>query len=247
MTTFFNPNRDKISIKPVRQNATFFGRFLLPKDGGTLVDFATTTEGGASFFLGGAKKVTIGYHVTTGISVGTSRISVVNVPDANFPITIGTTQIAAVSPGSDINSTAGNLANAINASAAGVSAVARGEFVHLKTAEMGIQVNNTLVRIFENSNTDGAQRFSYFPFFVDGESGESSNITTFNLYGKHTRNELVGKGVSLFDTASSTGRTGTNVLYTLDESIISPFEILTATWAGLTAGDQISIFVTREF
>ena len=237
---------DRFTQLNEKRSLQFEGRYRVPKNGGTLVSFSTETSGGADFFVAGAKLITVRYHVTTGSAQAKSLVEVLNNPDSDFSVIVAGTSHS-VTAGADANTTAGNIATAVGGGASRTSASASGELVTLTRSDSGIEQNRQMVLIPNNLNSDGTQRFAYTGFFFDGASVDSTNDTTFNLYGRTSSAESVGSGTSVFDTATSTGRTGSNVLYTFDESIVGSFDSMRATWSGLTAGDAISIYIKREF
>lgn len=227
----------------------FRGNFRTPRKGGPLVSFSTQSTGVVRFFTGGAKAVSLRFHVTTGAVAAEAKMTVLNLPDAPFNFFCGGVKHGLISPGANVNATAANIASALVAArgTSGVTATVSNEEVTLTTTAIGIETNRSQLIVPKNKNADGTRRFSYSGFFFGGASTESSNSTTFNVYGKTGAQEVLGYGTSLFDTSSSSGRTGKNVVYTFDSSIISPFDSMTATWAGLTSGDAISVYLTREF
>lgn len=227
----------------------FRDTFRVPRMGGALASFSTQSTGVSSFFVGGAKSISLRFHVTTGAVASQANITVLAVPDAPFNLFSGGVKHSLISPGGTVNETAANIATALAASQAtsGVTGVALNEEVTLTTTALGSETTRNQITIPKNKNADGTRRFAYTNFFFDGASIESSNSTTFNVYGKSSSREVIGNGTSLFDTSSSSGRTGKNVIYAFDSSIISPFESMSASWSGLAAGDAISIYLKREF
>lgn len=229
-----------------KRSRSFEGIYQVPPGGGPLVEFNNATSGSASFFVLDAKSISIRYHVTTGNAQAQSILEVEKNPDADFTIIVANVKHT-ISPGADANATASNIASAITSGASRTSAVAAGERVTMTRTDQGVEQNRRTVIVVNNVNSNGEKRFGYVGFFFDGDSTDSTNDATFNLHGTLTSGEGIGDGTSLFDTATTTGRTGSNVTYTFDESVIKPFNQLTASWSGLTAGDAISIYVKREF
>ena len=227
------------------KNLQFTGEYRVPKDGGILCKLDTSASGRKSFFVGDAKRITIRYQVLTGVLPATAVLEFLQNPDASFRVIVGNKSLA-IQPGRRVTDTALNVASAINSSPLRVNATVRGETVTLTTQDLGEQMNeeNSVVMVHPNVNSDGTLRVTGQLLFSEGRS---KNTVNFNVFGRATDEETVGSGISLFDTDSSTGRTGTNVLYSFDESIVKNFSVLTASWSGLTRGDAVTIYIKREF
>ena len=235
---------ESFSTRQENRLIKFQGNYIWPKRGARIANFETETNGGSFFFVGPAKKISIRFQITTGDSFGVNELRIVNVPDASFSLTLGNGSIENIDPGSSLGSCITNTVNAINASSLPFTASALRESVKILTDGKGQRMNRVRFRAPTNNNANGDGRFLFYPRFLNGTSHQSTNPVTFNVFGRTGGHEHIG-GVSLFDTSSTVGRTGTNVVYSFDESIISCFESLEATWEGLAAGDECSIYFYR--